>query len=240
MEDISHAFYQHMYPDHKDFMQQVTGSHSHTHHGHHHTTGMYPATNTCLYAQTPKMHGLQHYNPQATVGFLDGTTQLTSDTNVGLSPPYGTLPVGVTNINNIPAHMSTTQTGGTNHPWPHHHGMHQSCGIVQQFASQPPPAHQSSTSPQGQQTSGRMDELGCKSEKKSPGFGEEAEDDRGPQLKFPWMKTTKSHAHQWKAGWAGEMMPLLDLFRYVWKMFSFLPFSLCFVCVLAFNTWSSI
>lgn len=40
--------------------------------------------------------------------------------------------------------------------------------------------------------------------------GEEAErDDRSgmeqkPVLRFPWMKTTKSHAHQWKAQWIGK------------------------------------
>src|SRR6218665_159060 len=25
-----------------------------------------------------------------------------------------------------------------------------------------------------------------------------------PVLRFPWMKKTKSHAHQWKAQWIGE------------------------------------
>ena len=25
-----------------------------------------------------------------------------------------------------------------------------------------------------------------------------------PTLHFPWMKTTKSHAHQWKANWSGK------------------------------------
>lgn len=29
-------------------------------------------------------------------------------------------------------------------------------------------------------------------------------------LQFPWMKTTKSHAHQWKAQWPGAQFPLED------------------------------
>ncbi|XP_014780502.1 homeobox protein abdominal-A [Octopus bimaculoides] len=31
-----------------------------------------------------------------------------------------------------------------------------------------------------------------------------------PALQFPWMKTTKSHAHQWKAGWPGAQFSVED------------------------------
>lgn len=32
-----------------------------------------------------------------------------------------------------------------------------------------------------------------------------------PALHFPWMKTTKSHAHQWKANWPGNFPSVLHL-----------------------------
>ena len=156
------------------------------------------------------MQGFPHYNTQTSVGFIDGT-QLTAETTVGLSPTYGTLPVGVTNINNIPAHMSAAHpTGPATHAWQHHnhHSLPQTCGMSPQFPTQPPPAHQSS--PPGQQhQASRGEEMRGKEEKTSPGIGEEGEEDPGPQLKFPWMKTTKSHAHQWKAGWAGKIQHAL-------------------------------
>ena len=32
------------------------------------------------------------------------------------------------------------------------------------------------------------------------------------QLQFPWMKTTKSHAHQWKANWSGNWYFYFSIF----------------------------
>ncbi|XP_072039933.1 uncharacterized protein [Amphiura filiformis] len=36
------------------------------------------------------------------------------------------------------------------------------------------------------------------------------EDDEGKDLPFPWMKTTKSHAHMWKANWPGASFADFD------------------------------
>ncbi|XP_041357733.1 pancreas/duodenum homeobox protein 1-like [Gigantopelta aegis] len=62
---------------------------------------------------------------------------------------------------------------------------------------QPPPAHsQSMTHGQRQ---GCLSPTGSNSQSGSP-----------TSLQFPWMKTTKSHAHQWKAQWPGAHFPLED------------------------------
>lgn len=36
------------------------------------------------------------------------------------------------------------------------------------------------------------------------GYGDTADHSRYQHLPFPWMKTTKSHAHTWKEQWTGE------------------------------------
>ncbi|XP_046342546.1 pancreas/duodenum homeobox protein 1-like [Haliotis rufescens] len=55
--------------------------------------------------------------------------------------------------------------------------------------TQPPPAHSQAQGPTPQSA--------------PSGGGQNS-------LQFPWMKTTKSHAHQWKAQWAGAQYPIED------------------------------
>ena len=62
---------------------------------------------------------------------------------------------------------------------------------------QPPPAHnQTHHLHQTRRSDGKL----------SPGTSGSRSPVNGNQntLHFPWMKTTKSHAHQWKAGWSGK------------------------------------
>ena len=76
--------------------------------------------------------------------------------------------------NNNPAHISPNQTGPADQ--------------LHQNSNQPPPAHQNH---------GKGGE-GGKGRSRSEGSAS------SNALHFPWMKTTKSHAHQWKAHWPGK------------------------------------
>lgn len=99
----------------------------------------------------------------------------------------------------------------TQHP-PHHHHHHHlqshhlnGSALAQTFTPQhlrnhlaerqPPPAH-------------NQNQLLLHQSRRSD--GKPGSDGRGAvngsqkTLHFPWMKTTKSHAHQWKAGWSGK------------------------------------
>lgn len=87
--------------------------------------------------------------------------------------------------NTTPAHMQSVQSG--------HHQM----GVSQMQLPSPPPAHQPQNTAQ---MSPDMDENGLHSPRKSP----------NSNLQFPWMKTTKSHAAQWKAQWPGAQYSLED------------------------------
>ena len=60
---------------------------------------------------------------------------------------------------------------------------------------QPPPAHNQNHPLHQSRSEGKL----------SPGTNGNRSPVNGNQnsLHFPWMKTTKSHAHQWKAGWSG-------------------------------------
>jgi insulin promoter factor 1 len=77
--------------------------------------------------------------------------------------------------NTTPAHMQNP--------------MQMTPGIIP-TVSQPPPAH-SQTMPPSTTTSGN-------------GNGNQSGGNSNQHLQFPWMKTTKSHAHQWKAQWPGR------------------------------------
>ena len=55
--------------------------------------------------------------------------------------------------------------------------------------TQPPPAHQSQNLHSPSTNTG--------------GQGQGQNNNQGSSLQFPWMKTTKSHAAQWKAQWPG-------------------------------------
>ena len=56
---------------------------------------------------------------------------------------------------------------------------------------QPPPAHQNHGKSEGGKGRGRQDGNSLSN-----------------SLHFPWMKTTKSHAHQWKAHWPGKFLTI--------------------------------
>ena len=71
--------------------------------------------------------------------------------------------------------------------------------------SQPPPAHnQNHLLHQTRRPDGKL----------SPATNGSRSPVNGNQnsLHFPWMKTTKSHAHQWKAGWSGWSINFSFLF----------------------------
>lgn len=76
---------------------------------------------------------------------------------------------------------------------------------LQPTASVPPPAHtQTSQSPVSSSINGpggdsSPDSINNNSQQQA-------------QLQFPWMKTTKSHAHQWKAQWPGKPLHFIMIF----------------------------
>ncbi|KAK7097529.1 hypothetical protein V1264_004490 [Littorina saxatilis] len=76
---------------------------------------------------------------------------------------------------------------------------------------QPPPAHSQQLG--GQQLPG-MTSLAGSHTSTTSGTGKELQHPQQGQqqqpLQFPWMKTTKSHAHQWKAQWPGAQFSLED------------------------------
>lgn len=93
--------------------------------------------------------------------------------------------------NTTPAHMQSVQSA--------HHPM----AVPQMQLPTPPPAHQPQNTAQ---MSPDVDDSGLHSPQKSP----------NSNLQFPWMKTTKSHAAQWKAQWPG------NIYIYLYSPFSFL------------------
>ena len=90
--------------------------------------------------------------------------------------------------NPTPAHMQNVASS--------HHGM----GVSPLQMPQPPPAHQ----PQNNQ------QLSPDGDGQALHGGQK---NQGQNLQFPWMKTTKSHAAQWKAQWPGI---------YLWQYFYFI------------------
>lgn len=87
--------------------------------------------------------------------------------------------------NTTPAHMQSVQSA--------HHPM----AVPQMQLPTPPPAHQPQNTAQ---MSPDVDDGGLHSPQKSP----------NSNLQFPWMKTTKSHAAQWKAQWPGAQYSMED------------------------------
>ena len=83
----------------------------------------------------------------------------------------------------MPAHIGTLAGRGPSGPNGARRGPGPGPGLALQ---QPPPAHQNHPKSAGGKGGGKGGEGGK------------------PPLHFPWMKTTKSHAHQWKANWAGK------------------------------------
>lgn len=81
--------------------------------------------------------------------------------------------------NPSPAHMQSVQSA------------HHQLAVSQMQMTTPPPAHQPQNATQLSQD---VDDNGLHSPQKSP----------NSNLQFPWMKTTKSHAAQWKAQWPGN------------------------------------
>ena len=98
------------------------------------------------------------------------------------------------NVNTTPAHL------------PQQHQQQQQYIAAQQQTPQPPPAHQQ---PAAQDTTGRLS--GSGSEGRGGRGKDDKEDGDKPKLHFPWMKTTKSHAHQWQANWPGKLRLVLEL-----------------------------
>lgn len=74
----------------------------------------------------------------------------------------------------------------------HMQNAHQLNSSSLQQVTKPPPAHSQNVSTRSPTES-------------SPTGGGNSQDN----LQFPWMKTTKSHAHQWKAQWPGRIFILI-------------------------------
>ncbi|XP_013412596.1 pancreas/duodenum homeobox protein 1 isoform X2 [Lingula anatina] len=85
--------------------------------------------------------------------------------------------------------------GGLPSPIPAHIQQSQLVAVSPQ--SQPPPAHSQT-------------QLSPASTPSSTGVGSTHTPTTQPALQFPWMKTTKSHAAQWKAQWPGAQFSLED------------------------------
>ncbi len=49
------------------------------------------------------------------------------------------------------------------------------------------------------------------------------EDNEGKNLPFPWMKTTKSHAHMWKANWPGNAICHIHTPKFMTYMYTYIP-----------------
>lgn len=81
----------------------------------------------------------------------------------------------------------------------HVQGAHHQMAVSHIQMTTPPPAHQP---PNSAQMSPDVDDSGLQSPQKSP----------NSSLQFPWMKTTKSHAAQWKAQWPGKTYCGLHIF----------------------------
>ncbi|KAH3839865.1 homeobox protein Hox-B7-A-like isoform X2 [Dreissena polymorpha] len=92
-------------------------------------------------------------------------------------------------------HMINSQASMANTTPAHMQNAHQMVGQMQMAT--PPPAHQSQVSAP---MSPDMDDGSMHNSDKSP----------NSNLQFPWMKTTKSHAAQWKAQWPGAQFSLED------------------------------
>lgn len=89
-------------------------------------------------------------------------------------------------------HMSAAAQAQLSNTTPAHvQNAHHQMAVSQIQMATPPPAHQP---PNSAQMSPDVDDTGLQNPQKSP----------NASLQFPWMKTTKSHAAQWKAQWPGK------------------------------------
>ncbi|KAK3599482.1 hypothetical protein CHS0354_006605 [Potamilus streckersoni] len=145
-------------------------------------TAGYPGSQppACVYAQTINHHGGGYggHNMAVVEGVLRGTD----------SP------------NSIPQHMQHHQQQGipvtlghgamSNTTPAHMQNAHLTASSMTQV-SQPPPAHQ----PQSVQINSQTGGVGSTTQ------GGNNQNNQNNHLQFPWMKTTKSHAAQWKAQW---------------------------------------
>ena len=135
--------------------------------------------NACVYARNTANDGFGGQSmsvvEQGLQGLNNATGQLTH--NHGLQQG---MPIGAAGSN----HMSnTTPAHMQNVPSSHHQ-------MSQLQMAQPPPAHQpQNTQPLSPEVEGATMHGGQKNQQSN--------------LQFPWMKTTKSHAAQWKAQWPG-------------------------------------
>lgn len=92
-----------------------------------------------------------------------------------------------------PNHHSALGRAGAGGGGPPHH-----MGLPQTPSHQPPPAHTHPLRHENKQSNNNNN-----SSTQNNNSGQ-------PTLHFPWMKTTKSHAHQWKANWAGGFDHSID------------------------------
>ena len=144
--------------------------------------GAYQHPPACIYQHNTSDHG--NYGGQAMQVVDQSVLNESPNTyshqmsSHGLSngPTPGHAPIA----NTTPAHMQNS---------------HQLSGApVMPQVTQPPPAHsqQPPATPQVSSASG------------NGGNGQQTTGNGSTNhLQFPWMKTTKSHAHQWKAQWPG-------------------------------------
>ncbi len=155
------------------------------------SVGSYPQHSNCIYGGKPATMTPGHYGGQ-TMSVVDQQGLGPGDM-VSLHPQLSVA---------IPHPGANTHTPGQihhphAHPHPHmphhltptplqpHHQFHPS-PTRPGHHPQPPPAHS------------HHPDVHTKQEGKSSSSGSPN------RLHFPWMKTTKSHAHQWKANWPGK------------------------------------
>nr|APD15707.1 homeobox parahox xlox [Nucula tumidula] len=130
----------------------------------------------CVYARNSPPDG---YGGQA-MAVVEQAYQMQNESpnNISHQMPQQGLPPpcpgGMSNT--TPAHMQNAHLSATTMPQ----------------ATQPPPAHSQPVQATSATTGGNG----------APGTGNSG--NQQTHLQFPWMKTTKSHAHQWKAQWPGS------------------------------------
>lgn len=162
-----------------------------SHGGYYGQTGLYPREGYCSGSSVGGYH-TPHHSPPACIyarqspqgGFGGQTMSVVEQCHL---QSESASPLG----HQLPSPPMQGPPGAINNPVPAHMsgGALTPSGVASPPA-QPPPAHSQPLQPTSAPSS------------LSPGGGQGSQ----APLQFPWMKTTKSHAHQWKAQWPGRSL----------------------------------
>lgn len=144
------------------------------------------ASSTCVYAN--KALGLGY----------SGQPMSVVDHQLAMGTEHHYDSMGLANVNTTPAHL--THHNPVANTLAHFGAAGHQVGCAQGHSPpvQPPPAHQIQHIGQAGSIAGNAGQ---------GGGGKDGKEEPA-KLHFPWMKTTKSHAHQWKANWAGEVLSI--------------------------------